>query len=94
MAREANCKYAFLTGLEDSSQAVLHADLIMWVGFVISVLAAGTPSPAHRTCQIHDSTFDGWPAQEVSNEWVKLSIVPKLGGRLIQVSFGGHEYLF
>jgi hypothetical protein len=28
------------------------------------------------------------------NLWVKLAIVPRLGGRLMQVTFGGHDYLF
>lgn len=30
----------------------------------------------------------------MANAWVKLTIVPRLGGRLIQVSFGDHDYLF
>jgi hypothetical protein len=30
----------------------------------------------------------------MANEWLKLVIVPELGGRLMQVTFGGHDYLF
>jgi hypothetical protein len=45
-------------------------------------------------CQIHATVFDGWQAQEVSNDWVRLTIVPQLGGRLMQVAFNGHPYLF
>jgi len=30
----------------------------------------------------------------MSNRWVKLTVVPQLAGRVMQVSFGGHEYLF
>jgi hypothetical protein len=30
----------------------------------------------------------------MSNRWVTLIIVPKLGGRLMQVTFGAHNYLF
>ena len=30
----------------------------------------------------------------MSNQWVTLSIVPELGGRLMQVTFEGHDYLF
>ena len=30
----------------------------------------------------------------ISNDWVRLTIVPKLGGRLMQVEFAGHPYLF
>jgi len=52
-----------------------------------------TPTPS-SSCQIHAIVFDGWQAQEVANEWVKLTFVPQLGGRLMQVSFNGHPYLF
>lgn len=30
----------------------------------------------------------------MTSPWVKLVIVPQLGGRLMQVTFGGHDYLF
>ncbi|HMK22948.1 MAG TPA: hypothetical protein VK466_11490 [Terriglobales bacterium] len=30
----------------------------------------------------------------MSNDWVRLEIVPQLGGRLMQVTFGEHRYLF
>jgi hypothetical protein len=36
----------------------------------------------------------GWKAQEMANPWVKLELVPQLGGRVMQVTFGGHDYLF
>src|ERR1700722_1589762 len=52
-----------------------------------------TPAPS-SSCQIHAVVFDGWQAQELANEWVKLTFVPQLGGRLMQVSFNGHPYLF
>jgi hypothetical protein len=45
-------------------------------------------------CSIHPVNYKGWSAQEIRNEWVRLTIVPKLGGRLMQVAFGPHEYLF
>ena len=38
--------------------------------------------------------YKGWKAQQVSNRWVQLVVVPQNGGRLIQVTFGGHPYLF
>jgi hypothetical protein len=52
--------------------------------------AAAAPQP----CTIHATTFDGFPAEEMSNEWVRLDFVPQLGGRLMQVTFDGHTYLF
>jgi hypothetical protein len=38
--------------------------------------------------------YKGWQAQQLSNRWVQLIIVPQNGGRLIQVTFAGHPYLF
>src|SRR5437879_848400 len=48
-------------------------------------------SPA---CRIESTNFDGWRAEEMSNAWVKVTIVPQLGGRVMQVTFAGHPYLF
>src|SRR5437879_13840220 len=36
----------------------------------------------------------GWEAQQVSNPLVKLIFVPQNGGRLMQVIFDGHPFLF
>ena len=46
------------------------------------------------TCAVNQTTFEGWEAQEIVNPWLKLTFVPKLGGRLMQVAFNGHPYLF
>jgi hypothetical protein len=48
----------------------------------------------HHQCQLRPTNFEGWKAEELSNDWVRLAIVPQLGGRLMQVTFGGHSYLF
>ena len=45
-------------------------------------------------CRIADTQYDGWKAVEMANPWVKLEIVPQLGGRLMQVTFAGHDFLF
>jgi hypothetical protein len=47
-----------------------------------------------KQCGIRPTNYKGWDAQEIRNEWIRLTIVPKLGGRLMQVAFGPHEYLF
>jgi hypothetical protein len=60
---------------------------------VVSSASAQQSAPS-SSCQIHAVVFDGWQAQEVANEWVKLTFVPQLGGRLMQVTFNGHPYLF
>jgi hypothetical protein len=51
-------------------------------------------APLTRACEVHPVAFEGWQAQQVSNEWLQLTFVPQLGGRLMQVSFNGHPYLF
>ncbi len=45
-------------------------------------------------CVAEATHYRGWEAERLANRWVTLIIVPQLGGRLMQVSFGGHEYLF
>ena len=45
-------------------------------------------------CRIESTEFDGWQAEQLSNPWVTLTIVPQLGGRLMQIRFDGHPYLF
>lgn len=45
-------------------------------------------------CQVHATNYLGWKAEELSNPWVRLEIVPQIGGRLIQVTFGGHDFLY
>jgi hypothetical protein len=62
-------------------------------GLRAAVLAQAAPS-RHRPCEIRATEFEGWKAQEISNEWSRIIIVPQLGGRLMQVSFDGHEFIF
>lgn len=47
-----------------------------------------------QNCTVQAVDFKGWKAQQISNPWVTLTIVPQLGGRLMQVEFQGHPYLF
>src|ERR1700722_1210310 len=68
-----------------------------FLAFALLVTSASAQQPAptpSSSCQISAVVFDGWQAQEVANKWVKLTFVPQLGGRLMQVSFNGHPYLF
>src|ERR1700744_941853 len=68
---------------------------ILAFALVVSSARAQQPTPnPSSSCRVHEVSFDGWQAQEVANEWVKLTFVPQLGGRLMQVSFNGHPYLF
>ncbi len=45
-------------------------------------------------CRVEAVKYQGWDAEQVSNRWVQLVVVPQNGGRLMQVTFGGHPYLF
>jgi hypothetical protein len=51
-------------------------------------------TPSTPACRIESKNFEGWHAEEISNAWVKVTIVPQLGGRVMQVTFAGHAYLF
>ncbi len=61
--------------------------------FPLLCLAQSSHLPA-SPCHIESTTFEGWKAEQLTNPWVTLTIVPQLGGRLMQVAFGGHPYLF
>jgi hypothetical protein len=50
--------------------------------------------PANSPCHVEPKNYKGWEAQRLSNRWVQLFILPQNGGRLMQVIFGGHSYLF
>ena len=58
------------------------------------VRAPHKPEVAAAACQVEEIKYLGWQAQQVSNPWVKLIFVPQNGGRLMQVIFDGHPYLF
>ena len=50
--------------------------------------------PASPDCRVEAVNYRGWNAQRLSNQWVQATLVPQNGGRLMQVSFAGHSYLF
>jgi hypothetical protein len=60
----------------------------------MSLVARTQNAATAKSCTIQATTFHGWSAQEMSNDWVQLIFVPQLGGRLMQVTFDGHPYLF
>ena len=47
-----------------------------------------------QDCRVENTDYQGWNATRISNPWVALTIVPQIGGRLMQVTFGGHDYLY
>ena len=46
------------------------------------------------TCSVGAMEYKGWNAVQIVNGGVKIILVPQLGGRVMQVEFQGHEYLF
>ena len=68
--------------------------LVLALGIAGAAAMAQESPAAAQPCTIRATTFDGWPAQEMQNSWVQLIFVPELGGRLMQVTFNGHPYLF
>ncbi len=50
--------------------------------------------PASPECRVAAMDYKGWHAQQLANRWVQLIVVPQNGGRLMQVTFAGHPYLF
>jgi hypothetical protein len=65
-------------------------------GFCVArSMTQNPPQGSSRSaCRIDAIDFEGWKAQQISNEWLKLIVVPQLGGRLMQVFFAGHPFLF
>jgi hypothetical protein len=55
---------------------------------------SGAVQSKTSVCQIEPTDYRGWHAQRLSNRWVQLIVVPQNGGRLMQVVFAGHSYLF
>ena len=76
----------------------IFALLFVFLSAVVTPGAAQAPkensSPGSRECRIEAIDFQGWRAQQISNPWMKLIFVPQNGGRLMQVIFAGHPYLF
>ena len=56
--------------------------------------ATGQPNQPSSPCRVEATNYKGWSAQQLSNRWVKLEVVPQNGGRLMQVIFAGHPFLF
>jgi hypothetical protein len=60
----------------------------------VAQAATRAKSAGNAECRVESVDYKGWQAQQVSNRWVQLVIVPQNGGRLMQVRFNGHAYLF
>jgi hypothetical protein len=70
--------------------------LLLWflILHVAPAQVAGEPNQPSSSCRIEATNYKGWSAQQLSNRWVTLEVVPQNGGRLMQVIFAGHPFLF
>ena len=70
--------------------------LLLWLLNLNVAPAQAKPEPNQSisSCRIEAANYKGWSAQELSNRWLKLEVVPQNGGRLMQVIFNGHPFLF
>jgi len=83
----------------------VRAILIRFLAMVsfVGLACVGTgfsqqPNPykpsTEQACRVEPMQYKGWDAEQLSNRWVQLVVVPQNGGRLMQVTFDGHPYLF
>ncbi|MGA2072078.1 MAG: hypothetical protein ABSH52_01115 [Terriglobia bacterium] len=70
------------------------AVLVCSIFAVVPSKTAEQITQASSPCVVEPTRYKGWDAERMSNRWVTLIFVPKLGGRLMQVTFGAHDYLF
>ncbi len=80
-----------------NQQGKILAALVVAAGMSFAVVPARAGQQDNQTsaaCTVEPTRFQGWDAERLANRWVALIFVPKLGGRLMQVTFGSHDYLF
>jgi hypothetical protein len=75
----------------------LAAVFILYPATIVHFEAYAQQKPegaAAGGCHVEQTNYMGWQAQQASNPLVKLIFVPQNGGRLMQVIFDGHPFLF
>ena len=85
---------AFLPANRMPVLPVIVALCFMVVRSLSAQTAGPKPSSDSPQCHVEAVDYRGWQAQQISNRWVQLIVLPQNGGRLIQVSLAGHPYLF
>ena len=86
-----------LIGLTRPVAAVFMVTILFCLGRTSPAIAQTAPqtkSSGNAHCNVKSIDYKGWKTQKISNHWVQLIIVPQNGGRLMQVTFNGHDYLF
>lgn len=72
----------------------LRIGILVAAGTIASSCPASVLPTFHSPCRMQATVFEGWKAEALANDWVRLTLVPQLGGRLMEVEFGEHRYLF
>jgi hypothetical protein len=67
---------------------------LVFNGNIALAQVAADSNQASSSCRVEATNYKGWSAEQVSNHWLQLVIVPQNGGRLMQVIFNGHPFLF
>src|SRR5215472_6752279 len=76
------------------SRSILRTGMILFTGLVAIESQPQAKAERRSACSVESLDYQGWHAQQLSNRWLQLVLVPQNGGRLIQVTFAGHPYLF
>ena len=98
MTRASEISHGFTGGGSRGTRQVAGAAFLMAVllgpSSAVTQMMHQANSEGSLACRVESVDYKGWEAQKLSNRWVQLVIVPQNGGRLMQVSFNGHDYLF
>ncbi len=73
---------------------VFFALIFLGIPLLLSVKVPAQADPQSQPCRVEPADYKGWHAEQISNHWLQLIVVPQNGGRLMQVTFAGHPYLF
>ena len=82
--------------LKNKLRNLISMIALLWIALTLlaSFAPAQTAARPMAECRVQEVEYKGWHGEEISNPWVQLIVVPQNGGRLIQVLFNGHSYLF
>jgi hypothetical protein len=82
--------------LKNKLRNLISMIALLWIALTLLASAARAQTAARpmAECRVQEVEYKGWHGEEISNPWVQLIVVPQNGGRLIQVLFNGHSYLF
>ena len=92
-ARAIMRRHLFGANREHWLSAISFLMTLGMAGMAVHAIGQSTQDKS-SDCRVEATDYKGWHAQQISNRWVQLIVVPQNGGRLMQVTFGGHSYLF